>query len=85
MRATITELMHANHLEVFNERDSARRCATIEHVCAAGLGIRCCNRARRLRRRVVQHAESRAVNPRVCPEPPAPHWIDLTETNEEAS
>jgi hypothetical protein len=31
MRATITELMHANLLEVFNERDSARRRATIEH------------------------------------------------------
>jgi hypothetical protein len=27
----------------------------------------------------------RAVNPRVCPEPFAPSWIDLTETNEEAS
>jgi hypothetical protein len=25
MRATITELIHANLLEVFNERDSARR------------------------------------------------------------
>jgi hypothetical protein len=34
MRATITELMHANLLEVFNERDSARRRATIEHVYA---------------------------------------------------
>jgi hypothetical protein len=34
MRATITELMHANLLEVFNERDSARRRATIEHIYA---------------------------------------------------
>jgi hypothetical protein len=34
MHATITELMHANLLEVFNERDSARRRATIEHVYA---------------------------------------------------
>jgi hypothetical protein len=34
MRATITELMHANLLEVFNERDSGRRRATIEHVHA---------------------------------------------------
>jgi hypothetical protein len=127
MRATITELMHANVLEVFNERDSARRRATIEHIYAddirwtgddgvttgraaldakavelqaklgdlqfiaagpvyqtlglgylafqlvkprelgaGGLGIRCCNRARRLHRRVVHRADrSRAVN-RVC-------------------
>ena len=34
MRPTISELMHANLLEVFNERDSARRRATIEHVYA---------------------------------------------------
>ena len=34
MRATITELMHSNLLEVFNERDSARRRATIEHIYA---------------------------------------------------
>lgn len=34
MRATITELMQANLLEVFNERDAARRRATIEHVYA---------------------------------------------------
>ena len=34
MSATITELMHANLLEVFNERDSVRRRATIEHVYA---------------------------------------------------
>jgi hypothetical protein len=34
MRATISELMHANLLEVFNERDAARRRATIEHVYA---------------------------------------------------
>jgi hypothetical protein len=53
---------------------------------AGELGIRCCNRARRLHRRVVHRADrSRAVNPRVCPEPAAPSWIDLTEANEEAS
>ena len=34
MRATIAELMHANLLEVFNERDAARRRATIEQVYA---------------------------------------------------
>src|ERR1700741_3816868 len=34
MRATITELMHANLLEVFNERDAARSRAAIEHVYA---------------------------------------------------
>ena len=34
MRATIAELMHANLLEVFNERDSGRRRATIERVYA---------------------------------------------------
>jgi hypothetical protein len=34
MRATISELMHANLLEVFNERDAARRRATIDHVYA---------------------------------------------------
>jgi hypothetical protein len=34
MRPTISELMHANLVEVFNERDSARRRATIEHVYA---------------------------------------------------
>ena len=34
MRATITELMHANLLEVFNERDAARRRATIEQIYA---------------------------------------------------
>jgi hypothetical protein len=34
MRATITELMDANLLEVFNERDFARRRATIEHIYA---------------------------------------------------
>jgi hypothetical protein len=28
----INELMHANLLEVFNERDAARRRATIEHI-----------------------------------------------------
>jgi hypothetical protein len=32
--ATITELMHANLLEVFNERDAARRRATIDRVYA---------------------------------------------------
>lgn len=113
--------MHANLLEVFNERDTARRRATIEHAYAddirwtdddgvttsrdaldakaaelqaklgdlqfiaagpvhqtlglgylacqtrkldaGGLGIRCCNRARRLHLRVVYRADrSRAVN-----------------------
>ena len=34
MRATIAELMHANLLEVFNERDSVRRRATIERTYA---------------------------------------------------
>ncbi|MFL6082799.1 MAG: nuclear transport factor 2 family protein [Mycobacterium sp.] len=34
MRPTISELMHANLLEVFNERDPARRRAMIEHVYA---------------------------------------------------
>ena len=34
IRATITELMHANLLEVFNERDAARRVATTEHIYA---------------------------------------------------
>ena len=34
MDDTITELMYANLLEVFNERDAARRRATIEHVYA---------------------------------------------------
>jgi hypothetical protein len=32
--ATITELMHANLLEVFNERDAARRRARIDRVYA---------------------------------------------------
>jgi hypothetical protein len=32
MPATIIELMHANLLDVFNERDRARRRATIEHI-----------------------------------------------------
>jgi hypothetical protein len=34
IRVTITELMHANLLEVFNERDAARRRAAIEHIYA---------------------------------------------------
>ena len=34
MGATIAELMHANLLAVFNERDAARRRATIENVYA---------------------------------------------------
>jgi hypothetical protein len=34
MRATIAEQMHANLLEVFNERDSVRRRATIERTYA---------------------------------------------------
>lgn len=37
MGATITELMHANLLGVFNERDSARRRATIERTYADGI------------------------------------------------
>lgn len=37
MRATITELMHANLLGVFNERDSARRRATIERIYAGDI------------------------------------------------
>ena len=34
MGATIAELMHANLLAVFNERDAARRRATIERIYA---------------------------------------------------
>jgi hypothetical protein len=34
MGNAITKLMHANLFDVFNERDSARRRATIEHVYA---------------------------------------------------
>jgi SnoaL-like domain len=34
VRATIAELMHANLLEVFNERDAARRRATIQDIYA---------------------------------------------------
>lgn len=37
MRATIAELMHANLLEVFNERDAARRRATIEDIYAGDI------------------------------------------------
>lgn len=37
IRATITELMHAHLLEVFNDHDAARRRATIEHVYADGI------------------------------------------------
>jgi hypothetical protein len=37
MSATITELMHANLLEVFNEREPGRRRATIERIYAADI------------------------------------------------
>src|SRR6478752_5189325 len=37
IRATITELMHAHLLEVFNDHDAARRRARIEHFCADGI------------------------------------------------
>jgi hypothetical protein len=37
MRATIAELMHANLLEVFNERDAARRRSTIEDIYAGDI------------------------------------------------
>jgi hypothetical protein len=37
MRAEITELMHGSLLEVFNERDAARRRATIERIYAADI------------------------------------------------
>jgi len=59
--------MHDNLLEVFNERDSVRRRATIERTYADDirwtdddgvpwLGIRCGNRARRRHRRVLHRA-----------------------------
>jgi hypothetical protein len=63
MRATITELIHANVLEVFNERDSARRRAIVRDGFIVELYTVLTDHDRE----------------------PAPHWIDLTETNEEES
>jgi hypothetical protein len=63
MRATITELMHDNLLEVFNERDSARRRATIERVlqsCETASSSSC-----------IPCRQIMAANLRVCPPPPA--------------
>jgi hypothetical protein len=146
MRATITELMHANLLEVFNERDSGRRRATIEHVYADD--IRWTDDERVTTGRDALDAKAAELHAKLgdlqfiaagpvyqtlglgylafelgkprssapessefdvaivrddfivelytvltdhgrepvsVPAPPAPHWIDLTETNEEAS